>query len=393
MQVSSPHTAGLIAAVLLLTPPAGAQTADKYRALAHHIVVDVADVKSGDVDLITTTDKNMTLVEDLIVELRKAGAWPIVDLFSDRANLAYYREDAPSFDLETPEAFRRLMTIITAQINIDEELDPSYFQNVSPKRQSDQAKAFTPVTAYQAKHGIPFIEVGNGLYPSKYTAAQFAISKDQLTSTFWSGVNEAYATVHANAQRMHGAIGAGHTVHVTAPNGTDVTFGVTARPMIVSDGSLRSSTKRNGTIPFVGLPAGDVVVDPVPGSARGTVVFDPEFFNNSEVDGMTMKFANGAMTSMNAKTGLSAVKAFYDTGTAGKGNFTFADFGVNPGVTFVQGSKMFVPMAAGMVTLGIGGDVFNGGTDTSTFAFAGYMTGATVTVDGKPVVVKGKLAE
>jgi leucyl aminopeptidase (aminopeptidase T) len=163
--------------------------------------------------------------------------------------------------------------------------------------------------------------------------------------------------------------------------------------MIVSDGSLRSSTKRNGTIPFVGLPAGDVVVDPVPGSARGTVVFDPEFFNNSEVDGMTMKFANGAMTSMNAKTGLSAVKAFYDTGTAGKGNFTFADFGVNPGVTFVQGSKMFVPMAAGMVTLGIGGDVFNGGTDTSTFAFAGYMTGATVTVDGKPVVVKGKLAE
>jgi len=393
MQVSSPHTAGLIAAVLLLTPPAGAQTADKYRALAHHIVVDVADVKSGDVDLITTTDKNMTLVEDLIIELRKVGAWPIVDLFSDRANLAYYSEDPPSFDLQTPEAQRRLLTIITAQINVDEELDPSYFQNVSPKRQSDQAKAFTPVNAYQAKHGIPFIEVGNGLYPSKYTAAQFAISKDQLTSIFWNGVNEPYATVHANAQRVHSAIGAGHTVHVTAPNGTDITFGVTGRPMIVSDGSLRSSTKRNGTVPFVGLPAGDVVVDPVPGSARGTVVFGPEFFNNTEVDGLTLKFANGAMTSMDARTGLAAIKPFYDTGTAGKDNFTFADFGVNPGVTFVPGSKMFVPTAAGMVSLGVGGDVFIGGTDTSTFALAGYLTDATVTVDGKPLVAKGKLAE
>jgi aminopeptidase len=386
------HAAGIIAAVLLLTPPAGAQTTDKYRQLAHHIVVDVADVKSGDVDLITTTDKNMTLVEDLIIELRKVGAWPIVDLFSDRANLAYYSEDPPSFDPETPEAQRRLMTIVSAQINIDEELDPSYFQNVSPKRQSDQGKAFVPVTAYQAKHGIPFIEVGNGLYPSKYTAKQFAISTDQLTSTFWSGVNETYATVHANAQRVHGAIAAGHTVHVTDPNGTDITFGVTARPMIVSDGSLRSSTKRNGSIPFVGLPAGDVVVDPVPGSAHGTVVFNPEFFNNTEVDGMTLKFANGVMTSMNAKAGLAAVKAFYDTSTAGKGSFTFADFGVNPGVTFVPGSKMFVPMAAGMVTLGMGGDVFNGGTDTSTFLFTGYMTNATVTVDGKALVVKGKLA-
>jgi len=385
--------AGTVAATLLLSVAAQAQSTGQTRQLAHHIVVDVDNAKPGDVVLITTTVQNMTLVEDLMIELRKAGAWPITFIQSDRANLAYYSEDPPSYDSQPPANSLRLATIITSQINIDEEQDPRLFQNVSPARQSAQNKAGLPITAYFAKHDIPFIEVGNGLFPSKYTAAQYGISKTQLTSIFWSGVNEDYATVHANARALHTALAAASVVHVTAPNGTDITFGVKARPIIVSDGSVKSSTRRNGAVAFIALPAGDVIVDPVPGSAKGTVVFDPVFFNNTEVDGMTMKFARGNMTSMTAKSGLGAVKAFYAVGTAGKDAFTFADFGVNPGVTYVPGSKMFVTMAAGMVSLGTGGDVFAGGSDTSTFGFSGYITGATVTLDGKTIVAKGKLVQ
>src|SRR5581483_5789938 len=120
--------------------------------------------------------------------------------------------------------------------------------------------------------------------------------------------------------------------------------------------------------------------------------FDPLFFNNTEVDGLTMHFVNGKMVSMTAKTGLAAVQAFYDAGTAGKEALTFADFGVNRGVEFVPGSKMFASMAAGMITLGTGNDIALGGTNSSTFNLSGYLAHATATIDERPLITNGRLA-
>ena len=381
-----------LAASFMLAAGNVASATDRYRQLAHHLVVDVDGAKPGDVVLITTTVQNDELIEDLMIELRKAGAWPLVDLSSDRATKAYFDEVSPKYDSQLPGAAYRLNTIINSQINIDWEQDPNLLRNASPARQTVQAAAFAPVTALFVKRGIPYVEVGNGLFPSKYTAAQYGITKAQLAAAFWNGVDTPYAKVHANARIVLKAVAAGRTVRVTAPNGTDVTFGLKGNRIVVSDGALTPALRaKRSAIVYIALPAGEVICGPAPGTAQGTVVFGPEFFSNTEVDGMRMTFTNGRMTSMSAKSGLAAVKAFYQVGTAGRDAFTFADFGVNPGVSFVAGSKMFVTMAAGMVTLGTGGDLALGGKNTSSFNFAGYITGATVTIDGKPVIANGKL--
>ncbi len=158
-------------------------------------------------------------------------------------------------------------------------------------------------------------------------------------------------------------------------------------PIIVSDGviSPEMRARRDAAI-YVALPAGEVIFAPAAETANGTVVYDPLFFNNVEVDGLTQKFANGRLTSMAAKTGLQDVKKYYDAGTAGKDEFTFADIGVNPGVTFIPGSKMTISMPAGMVSLGTGSNVFMGGSNASRFSFGSSVSGATVTIDGKEIV-------
>jgi leucyl aminopeptidase (aminopeptidase T) len=142
---------------------------------------------------------------------------------------------------------------------------------------------------------------------------------------------------------------------------------------------------------YAALPAGEVIFGPAPLTARGTVVLDTFFFNNTEVDGFKMVLAGGKVTSMTANSGMSAIQPFYDSSTAGKDAFTFADFGLNPGVKYLPGTKMSVFMASGMVSLGIGGDLGIGGTNASTFGLAGTISGATVTVDGKPLIVKGTI--
>jgi hypothetical protein len=78
---------------------------------------------------------------------------------------------------------------------------------------------------------------------------------------------------------------------------------------------------------------------------------------------------------------------------AGKDAFSFVDFGMNPGVTYVAGTKMSVFMAAGMVSLGLGGDIGLGGTNGSSFNFAGTIANATVTIDGKTIIEHGGLVK
>jgi hypothetical protein len=48
-------------------------------------------------------------------------------------------------------------------------------------------------------------------------------------------------------------------------------------------------------------------------------------------------------------------------------------------------------VAAGMVSLGAGNDTWAGGTNDIPFGLYGHIAGATVTVDGSPVVDRGRL--
>jgi hypothetical protein len=97
------------------------------------------------------------------------------------------------------------------------------------------------------------------------------------------------------------------------------------------------------------------------------------------------------MTSWSASSGLDAVKAFYDKGGTGRDAFTYFDIGINPAIQRVAGSAMWTYAQAGMVSMGIGGDTFFGGNNTSPFGFASYVLNATVTVDDKPIVKNGTL--
>jgi hypothetical protein len=46
---------------------------------------------------------------------------------------------------------------------------------------------------------------------------------------------------------------------------------------------------------------------------------------------------------------------------------------------------------SGMVTIGIGNNLWAGGTNNSAYGLSGYVLGSTLTIDGKPLVEAGKL--
>lgn len=77
-----------------------------------------------------------------------------------------------------------------------------------------------------------------------------------------------YEAMQATAARVKKMLDGGKEVHVTAPGGTDITISIDGRKAMSDDGNFR--------LPGMGgnVPAGEVFISPVVGSAEGVIAFD-----------------------------------------------------------------------------------------------------------------------
>jgi hypothetical protein len=97
---------------------------------------------------------------------------------------------------------------------------------------------------------------------------------------------------------------------------------------------------------------------------------------------------------MSAKSGIEPLRALYEASGTGKELFAFVDVGINPNVRLVPGSRMVAWMPAGMVTIGVGNNIWAGGeNDVNFYGLTGFLPGSTLKVDGKALVENGTLKE
>jgi aminopeptidase len=294
--------------------------------------------------------------------------------------------------IQEPELALKLAEMLDVFIEVDANEDPGILAGVPPERVAARGKTLAPVDQLVQERGIRRVNLGNGLYPTAATAQLFGVPQQQLARIFWDGVNADYARLQTAGEEQRAIFAAGKEVHITNPNGTDLRVRVEGRPVFASDGVISAEdAKRGGAATEVWLPAGEVYLAPVPGTAEGKLVVDRDFFQGKEIRKLTLTFEAGNVTSMTAESGLESLKALYDASGAGKEQFAYVDVGINPGVRVVPGSRMAAFMPAGMVTVGIGGNTWAGGENAVPFGTAYFLPGSTLKVDGRVVVEGGGL--
>ena len=99
----------------------------------------------------------------------------------------------------------------------------------------------------------------------------------------------------------------------------------------------------------------------------------------------------GRRYNVTAAKGLDRFKARFDAAGPGKDAITVLDIGVNPNMTIAADSKLRTFVPARMVTVFVGNDTWAGGQNTASLNVPMFLTGAQVTIDGKPIVEGGKL--
>jgi leucyl aminopeptidase (aminopeptidase T) len=362
-------------------------------ALSQRLVNQVAGVKEGEIVFVSGGVRDAELLENINTDVRKVGAFPLLTLNSDRMLKKYYEEVPEKYDSQNPELDLKLATMPAVAINIDSNESDDVANGISPARLAAVGKAGEGVADMYLKRNVRSVGVGNGLYPTAYRAKQFGMTQDDLAKTFWEAVNSDYTAVQTTGEKVKTDLSAGKEVHITNPNGTDLTVKIEGRSFFVSDGIISADdVKKGGPAVSVYLPAGEVYCAPVPGTATGKVVETLTYFRGKEVNDLTLTFANGKLTAITGSgPGFADLKAGYDAGGDGKDMFAFVDFGINPNLKVWPTSKIGNWVQSGMVTVGIGNNAWAGGDNKVSYNLQNYLPGSTVTLDGKTVVEAGVL--
>ncbi len=382
--------------------PAPTPTVD-YRAIAQKVVAQCAAVKQGEIIQISGDAKDAELLEELALEVSKLGAFPLVNMFRsnpERAKRAM-QEIPAKWDTQVNQLGLKLAGLVNANITLANAEPFNLFEDFPQERLDAQRKANEPISALRRQRNIRSIAIGgNGLYPSKANSERLGLTQAELAQIFWHGINTDYTQLQADGERYRQLLAAANEVHLTHPNGTDLKVKITKRPVFVSDGVISAEDiKRGGQAVQLWLPAGEVYVTVVPGTAEGRVVVDRENYlgaqGNTLIEGLTLDFKAGKLVSMTARAGLEPLKKAYDKvtgqGGAGKDQFSFVDLGINRSLVLGPHAKRGDYAPAGMVSLGFGGNEQYGGANKAAWGYETNLAGCTVRLDGKVVVENGAL--
>jgi leucyl aminopeptidase (aminopeptidase T) len=389
----------LLAAVLWPLAPAadepargGLRDAD---ALAQKLVAQCARVQDGDIVQIMGGARDAELLESLAVQVAKVGGDPLIVLApGDRTMRRLYTDVPARFDARTPPLGLKLADQITVQIGVDPMESEAALADIPAERVTARQKARLPIVERLLKRNVRQVYLGNGLYPTAERAKQLGITKEELAQLFWGGLNVDYARLQATGEALARELANGRRLSITHPNGTDLTVDIARRPAFVSDGVLSDDKlRKGGPACQAWLPAGEVYIATVPGTAAGKVVIERQFWEGKEVKDLTLTFRAGKLTAMTAQSGLERIQALYDAAGPGKEELSSVDIGINPNVRLPQSSRLGVYMQAGMITIGIGNNTWAGGENRSAFALPGFLPGGTLKVDDKVLVELGVLMQ
>jgi leucyl aminopeptidase (aminopeptidase T) len=377
---------------LLAAAPVLAATPDTDQ-LARRLVTAAA-VKEGETVLVSGQARDAQLLEDIAVNVRKVGAFPLVTYESDRLAKRMFFDVPARYDTQTDAFGEKLAQVVDVMISVSNGQSEDLLAGADPKRLAARGKAGESIAQAMLKRNVRSVEVGNGFYPTPWRAKRYGMSEAALADAFWQAVDTDPGRLQARASQVKAALAAGDVLHITNPNGTDLTLRMKGRPVLASDGIISAEDIRaGGGAVAVYLPAGEVYAAPVPGSANGKVVHSHDFFRGKAVDNLTLQFKDGKLTSMTGTgPGYADLRAAYDAvDDPRKDRLGFVDLGINPDIKLPAGSQVGSWIPAGTVTVGIGGNTWAGGDNSVPYGLTAYLPGSTVTLDGKPIIERGQL--
>jgi leucyl aminopeptidase (aminopeptidase T) len=197
---------------------------------------------------------------------------------------------------------------------------------------------------------------------------------------FVTGLDADYEAIAAHSADVREQVDGADEIRVTAPAGTDITFGIGDREFLSDTGIVHEPGQMSN------LPAGEVFVSPE--TADGTFVVDGTMRPHGLLDeGQELRFEveDGLVTEISDDEIRETVETAAEE--VGDAAYNLAELGIgtNVAVTDLVGSVLLDEKAGGTVHIAIGDDAGIGGDVDAPIHLDGIIRKPTVWADGEVV--------
>lgn len=359
--------------------------------LANRIIHTTAGVEAGEVVVIDGGQHTVPLMEALAIEALKAGAFPLLQLNTDRFNEAFWEQPESYLRQQNP-TYEVLLNHADVHIDLPSQEDDTFWSTVPPERRAIVNEAYAGMIDVIREARVRNVSVR---YPSASDARQSRLDLAQYEQLHWAALGADYDQIARRAELLSNKLKGAGTVRVTTPAGTDFTFSVGDRRVYIADGVISDTERKSGTPTDLDevLPGGAVDVAPVETSANGRVVIPRALCNNEPLRDVSFTFERGVMKNFKAGRGQACFEARMKPYQGPKDRFGYFAIGLNPALQPLEadGAEYRPWAGVGMVTIGVGQNQYFGGANETQFEYGFSLTGATVEIDGEVVVREGRL--
>jgi aminopeptidase len=231
-------------------------------------------------------------------------------------------------------------------------------------------------------------------WPVPGAARSYGCPVHRFREIFFNSIRKTFAgEVLQLCKFYHDALEGGDKVQIVADDGTDLSFRIKGRPVLVDDGIISADDLARGDV-GVNIPAGEVFLAPLETSANGEISFEkvaiPGF---GKLEGLTVKFRRGKIVSYDAERGRENFTRFLAANTGEKDRIGEFGIGTNPGAAYTGGSIIIDEKIFGTVHIAIGNNrgAYHGKNRASSHLdLIKDMRQGQVFVDGKLIIDGGK---
>ena len=321
-------------------------------SISNRIVNEAVIVKPGDLVYVHGSMEAAPLVKSIIAAYSKMGA----HAFSEQHNAGGYK----------PEMAQVLILIHPEE-------------RVIQKESSIQSKA---------KRQVRILHV---TYPTRSFAERMKLNFDTYSEMMSKALLFDYRIQNNNISRLKHLLENSNQVRITTQEGTDFSFMVNKRPIVVSDGRITKEDLLNTSVfnKEDKLPAGMIEVSILETSAVGHVVIPHAECNAAPMTDVSFDFVRGKVENFKAKEGADCFTSGLAKHSGPKDMIGSISFGFNTELKSIdEHGGLYWPQAGvAILSLSIGSNEILGGKNPSSCGqFSFPILWPTVEMDGKVVL-------
>jgi aminopeptidase len=307
-------------------------------------------VKPGWQVQVRATPLARPLVEAVLEEIARIGAWPLLQMTFETIGGPFARE-APVELLRTPAPLqKRIWEEVDAFIAIWAPENSREGSELSEERKVALQEASTPMRERTMSMSAPWVIAE---YPVLSGAQDAGMTLPEYEEFIFAAVLLDWDAEALRMRKIADVFDAAEEVRIVGP-GTDLTLSLAGREGAVDDG-------------HVNMPGGEIFYSPVEDSADGVIEFGefPAVYYGREVDGARLVFEGGRVVEAGARSGEDFLIQMLDT-DEGARRLGELGIGCNPGIQRYMKNVAFDEKIDGTIHLAVGNSyTFTGGTNKS----------------------------